>query len=406
MLRRAPATVSCWLALGAVAGLGCASHVVDPKPTLAFPEADGEIDVLGELAAMLEVTARLERTGIAHPPLRELVDLEIAAMEAHVRARGRGTLDTSWRTAPQPAAIQQARALFENELERLAVAGVQLAPYLGLQEGPRELGRVALNALGRRLGPDAAIMSTDDEPADAGDLALEQRDGIGYLGLRRLVDDVADRAGAVLSQWAAAEQPLRALVLDLSRCEQATPDSANGLVQTFAPGRVAFEIELLDGKTRQRARRSYRGEPAFGSRAYAQTPLFVVTSARTGSFAEAVARALRRHRSAVVLGAAPIGEGRLMSWVTLPWNASFGFTVGELFDADGEAVRGTLLVPDACMSQGQLIAVPARAAAEYHARCNAAEQVPGTLAIDYVRSTLPATPAPAPIASPGGKPKA
>jgi hypothetical protein len=192
---------------------------------------------------------------------------------------------------------------------------------------------------------------------------------------------------AVLSQWAAGDAPPRAVIVDLSRCEDAAPAAAAMLVHVLSPGRLAFEIEVRDDESSAVQRHAFRGDAEWSQAAYAQTPVFVVVSERTASFAEAVAHALRHHRTAHVLGAPTAGDGRMMAWFELPDGARFAFTVGDVLGVDEKPLRDQSVVPDACRSGGKLVALAPRSVEQARASCDGGLPTQDE-AIDYVRALL------------------
>lgn len=388
------------LALGSLLKLGCGGLVAPgPEPTLAFPkqpELSG--DALGDFGINLRITAAVERHALRRPALFQSVDVQVEAMLAYARQHGRGALHE-----PSLPRERTPKTTAAEEYERLYTFAVHAMAHLGLERGPSELSRAALDALLQALGPDATLTRAEEaSPGVASDLSFAQRDGVAFLALRTIDDEVGTRVAAVLSQWAASDAPPRAVIVDLSRCEDAEPAAAAMLVHVLAPGRQAFELEVRDEKTSALQRHAFHGDAEWSQAAYAKTPVFVVVSDRTASIAEAAAHALRHHRTAHVLGTPSAGDGRLMAWFELPDQARFAFTIGDVLGVDGAPLRDRRLVPDACRSGGgALTALTLPTEEQARAVCDGSLPTQDE-AIDYARALLAAeaathdaTPAPA-----------
>jgi hypothetical protein len=200
---------------------------------------------------------------------------------------------------------------------------------------------------------------------------------------------MGDRFLSILDGWTRGSPPTRAIVLDLARCEIAGPRAAAVIVNVFAPGRTAFELSFRDPESGKVEQRAWHGDVGPGAHVDAATPVFVITSSRTGSVAEAVAHALRNYRTARIFGGATPGSGRVMEWVRLPWQAWFGFTVADLVGVDGQSLKGRPVLPDACLGDRGMVRLSERTTEAYRAACPGAErEVSSALAIDYVRSLL------------------
>jgi len=362
--RRAPGAAWVAVAAGAIV-LGCQSA---PEPRLRFAASGGP--TLDELEISAQLTSSVESSALRRPPLSELVDAQIDAMVAHVRRAGTGELD------PGVTSGRGAAGSVEAELARLEEAGARLVPNLALASGPRQLGKVAVEALRTKLGDEAEYQDPVRDPGiRRPEVVPEIQDGIGVLSLRHVDSAGGGRLLGVLSAWAALEPRPRAILLDLADCDIAGAETASALVNAFAPGVTAFDVVFRSEESQKLERRSWRGEPGWGSDAFARSDLFIVVSERTGALAEAVAYALRLHRNARILGAPTPGSGRLTSWERLPWNAWFGFAVADLIAPDGERLRGKPVIPDACLVDGVLVALPAPALRSPRERCGSGMQL-------------------------------
>lgn len=380
---------SVWAA-AACAGLGCQSVSPGP-PMVPLPGVpDGRRPSLGEFESGLRLTETIEQSALRRPSIDATVDAEIRSMVNYVREHGRGELAADWQTA---APSQRAR----NYVLRLEKAAWHLFPYLGLDSGPEELGRVAVASLGQQLGDDAAYRVEHTDTVSVTDLVLQLRDGIGFLGIRALSKEMGDRLQGIFDEWATRSPPPRAIVLDLARCELGSPSGATVLVNAFAPGRTAFELSFRDPSTGALRKKAWHGDAAVGSAVGAVVPVFVVTSSHTGAVAEAVTHALRFYRTARILGSPTSGSGRVMEWYELPWRAWFGFTVAEFVGVDGQPLHGRPLIPDACLGDQRMVHVSERTLDAYQAACPGAErEVSSAASIDYVRSLLSSESPPSP----------
>jgi hypothetical protein len=401
------------LAAVALASLAACGGPVGPGPatTLQFEkEPDVTGDALGAFGVNLRITATIEHQALRKPPLSKSVDVQVAAMLAYVRQHGRGVLHEPSLPKPRKATQQTpAEQKPAAQYERLYTVAVHAMAHLNLQRGSAELSRAALTALLHELGPDASLtpgreQGRESNPEVASDLLFAQRDGIAYLALRRIDDEVGTRVGAVLSQWAASDAPPRAVIVDLSRCEDAEPSAAATLVHILAPGRLAFVIETRDAKTSALMRHAFRGSAEWSQAAYAATPVFVVVSERSASLAEAVAHALRHHRTAHVLGTPSAGDGRMMDWYELADGARFSFTVGDVLGVDEKPLRDQAVVPDACRSSsGTFVALAPRSVERARATCDGSLPTQDE-AIDYVRALLAVEAAAPDARAPAGTP--
>jgi hypothetical protein len=387
-----------------LAAMGCRSAPKGPEPTLPLAPVT-KADILGEFSATLALTRSVDQHAMRRPPLAAVVDAQTRAMVEHVQKHGRGEFD--------PSAFLGDRAKSDLEpLARLDNVAIRLFAFLGLDSGPRELGQVALAALAKELGDDAAFRDVEtDDAIDTADVVPEMRDGIGILQVPRLSDKTVEHALVILAQWAANQPPIRAVVLDLSRCRGGSPVGATEIVSVFAPGEVVFSSDARASNAERVDRRGWRGKAGWSAPAYQKASLFVVTSARTDPIAEVVAHALRHHRTARILGGMTQGTGRVMAWYDVPWKTSFGFTIAELMDPEERPLRGRPVIPDACLRDATFVRLAERTPSAYRERCgNAGGDAPKEVVLEYVRNLLaseqpvtPAEPGRAPPPSKGRK---
>jgi len=372
---------------------GCIQNPVQPEPTLA-PAGNGkEQQLLRDFTAVLDLTDRIAATAMKAPSGGELVDVELAAMQAHVQAR-------TGRTPQLPPGVVDPNG---DPRFRLAEGAIALLPELDIDSGEAELARVAARALAVRLGTDAEFRDEspfDDSPVTFG---AELSDGIGVLRIRSLTDDVGDRAVAALNQWASQTPPLRALLLDLSSCRRADPTATLTLMNALAPGRTVFQVEFKNGAG-QYERREWRTDADWGVAAVARIPLFLWVSSRTAGRLEAAALMLRDERGAQLLGQKTAGSGVVQHWYPVPGGRWLGFAAAYLFDAHGQPLQNRPVFPDACPVGGNFSVLHDRAAGGYESECgnpSAAPELPAALryvaaaTVDSAPPSAPATPAPA-----------
>jgi hypothetical protein len=360
------------LSLGALALLGCASNPLKPDPNLSLPERGNRVKTLDAFVANLDLTDAIAASAVRPPAASELVDAQVAAMNAHVLSRtGRDVLMGT--QAPSIPSMSTDRG-------RLGEAALALLPYLPIDSGEVELGRVAARALAEKLGSDAELTQTGPAAKGSIDFANDLRDGVGVLRMRRLTDNAYDRALSALNQWAALPSPPRAILLDVTECELADPPDTTRLVNALSPGQTVFQLEYRDEDTLKVERSVWRGEEGWGVSALARVPLFVWLSGRSSSLLESAAAVLREQRGATLLGSKTSGRGRLMSWRRLSDSQWFGFAVAYVLDAQG-APRDQPLYPDACPAHGELTSLADRTSGGYDAACGE----PGTpLALEAV----------------------
>jgi hypothetical protein len=384
---KSPVSTTAVLALVWYAATGCVSSAPGPEPETPMPRVVHDDEPLAEFGVNIRLTLAVERYALHRIPLQKSVDAQIRAMVAHVKEHGRGELEEKRFDLTDEVVIGNRD---RHQVNRLGWAALQLMPYLDLDSGPAELSRVALAALHEKLGEDAEYMEAVSGVALAGGgLGFEMRKGVGYLSIRLLDPSTGDRALAVLDQWAASESLPRAIILDLSGCEAGRPGTAAAIANALAPGKKSLELLMRNHKSGKMEKREWRAEAVGRGSVYERVPLFVVTSARTGGLGEAVAHALRHHRTARVIGAVTSARGRVMAWHDLPWDARWGFAVAEVIGADGKPRRPQPVIPDICNGDAGLTALSERTLLRYREQCrDTAEPVRGDVVIDHVIALL------------------
>lgn len=318
----------------------------------ALPEPEPGESPLGAMTESLKLSAMAHLYARGRLAMAALVDLQIAAMRAHVEAQ------PSHKLEPQMDLLRigvDGTMTPEQELKRLAATAIELGARLDLETGMRHLGRVAVEALMESLQQDAVYLRRRETLALLqAELVTETRDGIGYMRVPHLLNDMDKRVVTVLRRWARQDAAGSAIVLDLSRCSHGAPRQALRVIGALAPGKVAFQLDPRDDRTRGAG--PWKSEAGFGLPAYEAVPVFVVTSRGTSGVAEAIALALRAHRGAQLFGDPTAGSGVFMRWTELPWQAAAGIAVGDLRGPDGQPIAGHPVLPDACGDHGVLIA--------------------------------------------------
>jgi hypothetical protein len=348
--------------------IACQPRGLEPPAKLAPAGKPDDRVTIDEFSTNVSLNEAVEARAVRSPEATLAVTHQIEAMATHVERRSSGV--DRVRLRAELARIAKRHAGSGNEGAWLEEATMLLLGYLSDEQAEAELSRVALEALAKDLGDDAYYREKGlGEPAGVTELLPDVRDGIGVVKLRHLYGDMGDRMLALFSGWAALDPPLRAVVLDLSECLYASGPSTVALVNTFAPGQLAYELIVRDEAQRSLIRLEYRGEAAWSSAGFSKLPVFVQLSPRSTVLAEAAALALRRHRGARVLGTLSSGDGRLVTYQRLPWNAWFGFTVADVLASDGTPLRGHPVVPDACVREGELVPLTERTEAAYRGHC-------------------------------------
>jgi hypothetical protein len=344
----------------ALALAGCATNPLHPDPNQTLAGSGKALAPLHDFLVNLNITDAIAAHAVRPPPQKELVDAQIDAMTAYVRSR------------PHQGAIELRASVpdFHGERHRLAEAALGLLPYLDVDRGEVELGRVAARALVTKLGEDAEYVSEMPGTDSALDFAAELRDGVGVLRLRDLSEHMADRVLLALNQWSAQPEPPRAFVLDFSECESADPKNTLTLVNAFTPGQTAFQIEYRDEDKGSVEHGVWRANSDWGVPASSRVPLYVWVSHRTSELVAAAVLVLREHGGAVVLGEKTAGTGRIKHWFHLPEDRWFGFTVAYVLDANGAPLAGRPLYPDVCVQRGQLASLREGSPAVYEADCD------------------------------------
>lgn len=337
--------------------VGCVQNSVQPEPTLT-PMGNGKTQaLLHDFKAVLDVTDEVAAVAMKAPPRGELVDVELAAMQAHVQAR------TGRAPSPLPGIDPST-----DDRYRLAEGAIALLPELDIDSGEAELAHVAARALAIRLGTEAELR--DGSPFDESPVtfAAELSEGIGVLRLRSLSDDVGDRAVAALNQWASQTPPPRAVLLDVSSCRRADPTATLALMNALAPGRAVFQVEFKNDAG-EYERREWKSDADWGVAAVARMPLFLWVSGRTAALLEAAALVLREERGAQLLGEKTAGSGVVKHWYPLPGDRWLGIAAAYLFDGQGQPLQNRPLFPDACPVGGSLGTLHDRTAGGYETEC-------------------------------------
>lgn len=349
--------------------LSCASRPLGPEPTEPMPRVERDDDLLDEFEVATRITYAVDELALRRTPLRELVDTQIKAMVAFTKEHGRGKLE------PEQAYLSGDQVVVgrrrDYEFERLQRAAMKLMPYLDLETAPIELSRVVVKALHEKLGDQAIYLEAERGSwLTGGGFAFEMRERVGYLSIRLLNEAIGDRIWAVLDQWAQKDPSPRAIILDLSRCGSGAPATAAALVNVFAPGKKGFELEIYNNETGELERREWPGEVSGWGPLYSHVPLFVVMSAHTGALGEAIAHALRHHRTARVIGAVSKNNGRIMAWFDLPWDARWGFAIAQVVRVDGKKLQSNPVIPDFCAGGIGLVALTERTIKRYREQCS------------------------------------
>ncbi|UZW58866.1 S41 family peptidase [Lysobacter enzymogenes] len=240
---------------------------------------------------------------------------------------------------PRAIVAQVADAIDRNfyDPQRAARLAAQLREEAGAgrydaDTDPRDLA----TALSRRLRPEdnhfrvewrdpalaaAAPRGPGPRPsADAADASRRRNYGlravetlagnVGYLDLRELpdldFDDPADPARRALDAALALLAERDAVIVDLRHNGGGSPASVGYLTSAFTPRGAPIYNRFrarLDGQTRSFDEAPQRWYP----QPRLDVPLYVLTSARTGSAAEALAYTLQAARRATVIGEASAG---------------------------------------------------------------------------------------------------
>lgn len=336
-------------------------------PELPVAPEQGERPYYDLADPLVGVTAGASRWMVPTPGLAALVDAQVRAMRAHVRgAYPELNLDGLPALRGDDSATAATRTPASAELGRLQREVITLTGRLPMSESTTPVLEAAARGLVAELGPAAAYRgATEAQAQPLPSLRSELREGIAYLRIPHLKLGMGARALGVLAQWADAEAPPRALVLDLSACGGGVADSAAELIFALAPGKRAFLMRARDGNTGKDQLLEFSGSMAQGMPAYQRMPLVVVTSGATVGFAEAVVHALRTHRGALVYGQPASASGTAVHWIELPWGAEIGIPTAQLLDASARPLEGHVAVPDACNIDGALVqGAPARCEAQ------------------------------------------
>jgi hypothetical protein len=336
--------------------------------------------------ASIDLMARINAGAVRRPPLKVLVDAEIASMRAWVASYGRGSLEE--RDLDTRAPARHGEEAEKAELFRLVVAEQRLASYLPYESGPADLESVVANTAAQLLGDDATIRQGSPENVAPSMLAPRVESDIGVLDMTDLGAGTNERIAAILEQWLAREHPLRAAVLDLSECATGQPQTAAAVAALFGAS-ATLGLSFRDRTGLVRAVMFPGNE---GGRSAITFPLFVVTSLATGSVPEALAFALQRH-GATLLGGRTEGSGRLLLWGPKRSYGSLGFTGADLIGADDRALRGRHLLPDACVAitSGALTPLLDKSPEGYVGECqDNPGSIPSSVVVDYVTRLLDA----------------
>lgn len=353
---------------GVLLATACSRVEPGPEPTISIETPERAPERSTAFFELAKLTIGVSKYSIRKQEMSELVDVEIAAMDQYVRRHGRGQADLPKRTLVDRKEQEIAEA------ERLVASAEALMGCLPLDAAPESFAMVATEALAMHLGSEAMLVKTSPfSVADHEHVTAEIRDGLALLAIHEFSRESEGQLTTLFTQWSSLSTKPRAVVVDLSACvPQPGPGAAALLVNALAPGKPAFVVASRNGETGEVERRLWAGPAAWGKTSLSEIPVFVIVSEETTELAEAVAHALRVHRSAKIIGRATRGSGTVTYWSHLPWDAWFGVTIAELSSPGGTSLRGHPVVPDLCVTRGGIVPLASATEEIYRATCGEA----------------------------------
>lgn len=164
-------------------------------------------------------------------------------------------------------------------------------------------------------------------------------EGIALIRIDSFQQTTASELDRVLSALAAAESPLRALILDLR-------DNPGGMLQAAVAVSDRFLSSQLIVTAKGRGPDANQRLMAHEGQALAGIPILVLVNRLSASAAEIVAGALQDHRRARVLGEPTYGKGSVQTIWPLVNGSGIRLTTSRFYTPSGRSIQDDGIVPD------------------------------------------------------------
>jgi carboxyl-terminal processing protease len=169
--------------------------------------------------------------------------------------------------------------------------------------------------------------------------AIEIRPGYGYVWVTNFQENTAEDLYAALSEFQAAEVPLKGVILDLRDNPGGLLDQAVRVTDLFLK---EGEIVSIKGRQQKNTKRfSARSDDADFT-----FPMVVLINGGSASASEIVAGALQDHKRALVLGTTSFGKGSVQTVESLRGGYGLKFTIARYYTPNGRSIQAQGISPD------------------------------------------------------------
>ena len=169
--------------------------------------------------------------------------------------------------------------------------------------------------------------------------AIQIRPGYGYVWVTNFQENTTEDLYAALSEFQAADVPLKGVILDLRDNPGGLLDQAVSVTDLFLK-----EGEIVSIKGRQQ-----KNTKRFSARADDADfifPMVVLINGGSASASEIVAGALQDHKRALVLGTTSFGKGSVQTVESLRGGYGLKFTIARYYTPSGRSIQAQGISPD------------------------------------------------------------
>ena len=169
--------------------------------------------------------------------------------------------------------------------------------------------------------------------------AIQIRPGYGYVWVTNFQENTTEDLYAALSEFQAADVPLKGVILDLRDNPGGLLDQAVSVTDLFLK-----EGEIVSIKGRQQ-----KNTKRFSARADDADfifPMVVLINGGSASASEIVAGALQDHKRALVLGTTSFGKGSVQTVESLRGGYGLKFTIARYYTPNGRSIQAQGISPD------------------------------------------------------------
>lgn len=224
-----------------------------------------------------------------------------------------------------------------SHLDGAPVEGKTLRDAVGIMRG-RPGSKITLTILRQGLAPfDVTITRAIIQIRS---VRWHIEGDVGYVKVTSFTETVEDKLDrAMVDMFAAAQSPLKGLVLDLRNNPGGLLDQSLYVSDAFLEGGEIVSVRERD----PRGDRVFFAEPGDLSRGL---PMVVLINEGSASASEIVAGALKDHNRAVVMGRRSFGKGSVQTIQPLPVEGALKLTTARYFAPSGHTIQARGVAPD------------------------------------------------------------